>query len=103
VLQTRLEDAVESRKACEERASKLSEDLASTTQTYDSQLAVMTEHLANMNEKLALQKDTIDHLKFQSKVCLEIKISYLAFIAKLCIIFAVLTHRHQRRESKNRQ
>ncbi|XP_034238305.1 protein phosphatase 1 regulatory subunit 21 [Thrips palmi] len=67
VLKTRLEDAVESRKACEERASKLSEELASTTQTFDSQLAVMTEHLANMNEKLALQKDTIDHLKFQSK------------------------------------
>lgn len=67
VLKTRLEDAVESRNACDERASRLSEELASTTQTYDSQLAVMTEHLANMNEKLALQKDTIDHLKFQSK------------------------------------
>lgn len=68
---------MESRRACEERASKLSEELVSTTQTYDSQLAVMTEHLANMNEKLALQKDTIDHLKFQSKVSLKINYATL--------------------------
>lgn len=67
VLKARLEDAVQSQRSCEERASKLSEELAATTQGYDTQLAVMSEHLANMNEKLALQKDTIDHLKFQSK------------------------------------
>lgn len=68
VLKARLEDAVQSQRTCEERALKLSEELASTTQGYDSQLAVMSEHLANMNEKLALQRDTIDHLKFQSKL-----------------------------------
>lgn len=68
VLKARLEDAVQNQRTCEERASKLSEELASTTQGYDTQLAVMSEHLANMNEKLALQKDKIDHLEFQSKV-----------------------------------
>lgn len=68
VLKARLEDAIQTQQACEERCARLSEELASTTQGYDTQLAVMSEHLANMNEKLALQKDTIDHLKFQSKV-----------------------------------
>lgn len=68
VLKARLEDAVQRQRACEERASKLSEELASTSLGYNTQFAVMSEHLANMNEKLALQKDTIDHLKFQSKV-----------------------------------
>lgn len=67
VLKARLEDAVQCQKLCEERALRLSEELTSTTQGYDAQLAVMSEHLANMNDKLALQKDTIDHLKFQSK------------------------------------
>ena len=67
VFKSRLEDAEQSKKLCEEQALKLSEELATTTQGYDTQLAVMSEHLANMNEKLALQRDTIDDLKFHSK------------------------------------
>ncbi|KAK3912411.1 Protein phosphatase 1 regulatory subunit 21 [Frankliniella fusca] len=67
VLKARLEDAVKCQKACEERALKLSEELASTIKGYDAQLAVMSEHLANMNDKLALQKDTIDHLNLRAK------------------------------------
>ena len=42
-------------------------DVDSTSTNYESQLAVMTEHVAAMNERLAQQTDEIDRLKFQLK------------------------------------
>lgn len=44
---------------------ELQEELQTTTQNYESQLSMMSEHLANMNEKLTVQKDKIDELTYQ--------------------------------------
>ena len=45
--------------------AKLQEDLQTTTQNYETQLSIMSEHLANMNDKLTVQRDEIDQLKYQ--------------------------------------
>jgi len=42
-------------------------DVDSTSTNYESQLQVMTEHVANMNERLAQQTDEIERLKFELK------------------------------------
>lgn len=49
------------------RVETLKGDVDSTSTNYESQLAVMTEHVANMNERLAQQTDEIDRLKFELK------------------------------------
>jgi protein phosphatase 1 regulatory subunit 21 len=46
-------------------AAKLQEDLQTTTHNYETQLSIMSEHLANMNDKLTVQLDEIDQLKYQ--------------------------------------
>jgi len=46
----------------------LSEELQLITNTYETQLQTLTEHIANMNDKLASQTDTIGHLESQLKV-----------------------------------
>lgn len=46
-------------------AAKLQEDLQTTTHNYETQLSIMSEHLANMNDKLTVQWDEIDQLKYQ--------------------------------------
>ncbi|XP_059478249.1 protein phosphatase 1 regulatory subunit 21 [Neocloeon triangulifer] len=73
-LHERLQVAVEQRNLMEQQMNaakmcldKLQEELHTTTTNYESQLSMMSEHLANMNEKLAVQKDEIDQLKFQFK------------------------------------
>ena len=51
------------------------DELQTTTKSYEGQLSMMSEHLAGMNEKLTLQKDEIDALKYQmnnSKVTVDI-------------------------------
>jgi protein phosphatase 1 regulatory subunit 21 len=53
--------------AAELALDKLQEELTTTTTNYESQLSMMSEHLANMNEKLTVQKDEIDQLKYQLK------------------------------------
>ncbi|KAF4516847.1 hypothetical protein B566_EDAN006242 [Ephemera danica] len=45
--------------------SELQEELHTTKHNYETQLSLMSEHLANMNDKLAIQKDEIDQLKYQ--------------------------------------
>lgn len=47
-----------------EAIANLKEELHTTTNNYKVQLSTMSEHLANMNEKLTAQKDEIDDLKF---------------------------------------
>ena len=42
-------------------------DVQTTSSNYESQLKMMTEHVANMNDKLALQTDEIERLKFELK------------------------------------
>lgn len=42
-------------------------ELETIVQNYTSQLSVMSEHLANLNEKIVKQKDTIDELTIKAK------------------------------------
>ncbi|CAG7786527.1 unnamed protein product [Allacma fusca] len=71
-LQNLLTISVEKKKEAESQLQNaernftdLQEELQLTKNNYETQLSTMTEHLANMNEKLTLQKDTIDDLKYQ--------------------------------------
>ncbi|PNF18775.1 Protein phosphatase 1 regulatory subunit 21 [Cryptotermes secundus] len=72
VLQNRLElclqnklQAESSLQQVQDLAAKLQEDLQTTTHNYETQLSIMSEHLANMNDKLTVQWDEIDQLKYQ--------------------------------------
>ena len=47
----------------EERMMK--EDVGTTRENYEGQLSIMSDHLAEMNIKLAEQTDTIQQLRFQ--------------------------------------
>uniref|UniRef100_T1JJQ3 Protein phosphatase 1 regulatory subunit 21 n=1 Tax=Strigamia maritima TaxID=126957 RepID=T1JJQ3_STRMM len=44
---------------------QLKDEMALTSQSYEGQLNMMSEHLANMNDKLTAQKDEIDSLKLK--------------------------------------
>jgi len=46
---------------------KVREEIATTKENYESQLSVMSDHLASMNTKLAEQEDLILQLKFEQK------------------------------------
>jgi len=46
---------------------KVREEIETTKENYESQLSVMSEHLASMNSKLAEQEDLILQLKFEQK------------------------------------
>jgi len=46
---------------------KVREEIALTKENYESQLSVMSDHLASMNSKLAEQEDQIIQLKFEQK------------------------------------
>jgi len=46
---------------------KVREEIATTKENYESQLSVMSDHLASMNAKLAEQEDLILQLKFEQK------------------------------------
>ena len=81
MLQNRLELCLQNKLQAEtslqkmqDYAAKLQEDLQTTTQNYETQLSIMSEHLANMNDKLTIQRDEIDQLKYQmtNKVSLYI-------------------------------
>ena len=72
MLQNRLELCLQNKLQAEtslqkmqDYAAKLQEDLQTTTQNYETQLSIMSEHLANMNDKLTIQRDEIDQLKYQ--------------------------------------
>ncbi|CAH1793023.1 unnamed protein product [Owenia fusiformis] len=71
-LHKRLNIEEKSKKKLQEEANahsqtiiQLKDDLQTTTKSYESQLSMMSEHLAGMNEKLANQKDEIDSLRLQ--------------------------------------
>jgi protein phosphatase 1 regulatory subunit 21 len=73
-LHERLQLAVEQKSLTEQQMSvsgqsleKLQGELLTTTTNYETQLSMMSEHLANMNEKLTVQKDEIDQLNYQLK------------------------------------
>lgn len=43
----------------------LQEELSVTSRNYEEQLSSMSEHMANMNDKLAAQEATIEELTFE--------------------------------------
>ena len=64
VLKSRLESALSSSK---EQESLLREESTAIASNYELQLSMMTEHVANMNEKLTEKSDQIEGLKFELK------------------------------------
>ena len=44
----------------------IQDELSTTSKNYESQLSMMSDHLAGMNEKLTQQKDEIDELRSQA-------------------------------------
>lgn len=66
------------------------DELQTTTRSYEGQLSMMSEHLAGMNEKLALQKDEIDDLRSQlapHKTTFS-KVISLMFVYEITAIFS---------------
>ncbi|XP_064599865.1 protein phosphatase 1 regulatory subunit 21-like [Liolophura sinensis] len=57
--------AQEDLRVTSQEITQLRDELQTTTRSYEGQLSMMSEHLAGMNEKLALQKDQIDELTVQ--------------------------------------
>ncbi|XP_063871996.1 protein phosphatase 1 regulatory subunit 21-like [Scylla paramamosain] len=50
-----------------ERVNQLKEVLQTTSRNYEEQISTMSEHLADLNEKLTAQSELIEHLKFEAK------------------------------------
>lgn len=72
VLQKRLQLSLQSKQQVEtafqeaqDALTRLQDELHTTSQNYEAQLSIMSEHLANMNDKLTVQCDEIDQLKYQ--------------------------------------
>ncbi|KAL4238560.1 hypothetical protein ACF0H5_003267 [Mactra antiquata] len=53
-------------KAMSQTYTQLKDELSTTSKNYESQLSMMSDHLAGMNEKLTQQRDEIDELKSQT-------------------------------------
>ena len=74
-LQQRLAISDKQKKQCAENIENmnikildLKEELATNVSNYESQLSLMSEHLANMNDKLTQQRDEIDSLKHNNSI-----------------------------------
>ena len=52
-------------RSAREKIELLREEVATTTNSYDGQLSLMTEHLAVMNDKVSSKTDEINTLKSQ--------------------------------------
>ena len=63
-VKARLEGALSS---SQETASALREESAAIASNYELQLSMMTEHVANMNEKLTEKSEQIEGLKYELK------------------------------------
>ena len=59
---SRCEDELRS---ASEKIALLREEVATTTNSYDGQLSLMTEHLALMNDKVSSKTDEINTLRSQ--------------------------------------
>ena len=80
-LQQRLTVSEKQRKQCKENIENLNikiidlkEELATNVSNYESQLSLMSEHLANMNDKLTHQRDEIDSLKHNNSIKVSTKL-----------------------------
>jgi exonuclease VII large subunit len=91
--------AKEKLQSAESALVRLQEELHTTTHNYETQLSLMSEHLANMNEKLAVQRDEIDQLKYQlgQKVSHFCNYSYMEILLTFCFTF-----RLQRKGNKSK-
>ncbi len=59
--------ALKDLESCKVENDKLREEVGVTSAGYEGQLGLMTEHVANMNDKLSAQTDEIERLKFELK------------------------------------
>ena len=59
------QNALEKLETAEKSMNDLKEEARTTSSTYEEQLSMMSEHLANMNDKLTKQTDEIERLHFE--------------------------------------
>lgn len=52
-------------KQTQDTVARLQEELTTTTSNYELQLSSLSEHMANMNDKLAAQQEEIEVLNYQ--------------------------------------
>ena len=52
-------------KEAQNQIEVIKEEARTTSVNYENQLSLMSEHLANMNDKLTKQTDEIERLKFE--------------------------------------
>lgn len=50
-----------------ETANQFKETLQTTSRNYEEQISTMSEHLADLNEKITAQSEFIEHLKYEAK------------------------------------
>ncbi|KAB7494724.1 hypothetical protein Anas_09852 [Armadillidium nasatum] len=48
--------------------AQIQEALSTTSRNYEEQISAMSDHIADMNEKITLQAETIEQLSFQLKI-----------------------------------
>lgn len=91
-MNVHLDTSEEKREKCEaallealSNFKSLQEDKEVQEGNYKLQLSTMSEHLANMNEKLIRQTEEIQQLKFELSTKVNIKLNYFIF-KKLTII-----------------
>ena len=51
--------------ASKEKLGQMKEEMGTTAANYEGQLGLMTEHVANMNDKLTSQTDEIESLRYE--------------------------------------
>ncbi|XP_045621912.1 protein phosphatase 1 regulatory subunit 21 [Procambarus clarkii] len=73
-LMRRLVVSEEKRSSCDqeidnqrETVNQLKETLQTTSRNYEEQISTMSEHLADLNEKITAQSELIEHLKYEVK------------------------------------
>ncbi|XP_042207917.1 protein phosphatase 1 regulatory subunit 21-like isoform X2 [Homarus americanus] len=73
-LMRRLVVSEENRASCDQEVDKqreivnqLKETLQTTSRNYEEQISTMSEHLADLNEKITAQTELIEHLKYEAK------------------------------------
>lgn len=73
-LMRRLVVSEENRASCDQEVdnqreivNQLKETLQTTSRNYEEQISTMSEHLADLNEKITAQSELIEHLKYENK------------------------------------
>jgi uncharacterized coiled-coil protein SlyX len=64
-IHQRLKHSKDQETKCRTEIEELNDQLATTTKSYEEQIAAMSEHLASMNEQVTSQNEKMDKLQQQ--------------------------------------